>query len=97
MSLTTYFTGTVRDHLWGLIGGAIWTAGMTLSIVAADKAGYAISYGLGAQGGTMVAAFWGVFIWGEFRNAQRGTTLLLALMFSCYLIGLILVIAARVA
>ena len=33
----------------------------------------------------MVAAFWGVFIWREFREAPRGTQpLLLALMFVGY-------------
>ena len=60
--------GTARDHLWGVVGGMIWAVGMTLSIVAAGKASFAVSYGLG-QGATMVAALWGVFIWREFREA----------------------------
>jgi len=90
-----YFTGAARDHLWGILGGMIWAVGMTLSIVAAGKASFAISYGLG-QGATVVAALWGVFIWREFRDAPRGTTLLLGLMFAGYTVGLALVIAARV-
>jgi glucose uptake protein len=90
-----YFRGSALDHLWGIVGGMIWQVGMTLSILAADKATFAISYGLG-QGATMVAAFWGVFIWREFREAPAGTGRLLALMFIGYIVGLALIIAARV-
>ena len=68
---------------------------MTLSIVAAGKASYAISYGLG-QGATMVAAFWGVFVWQEFSEAPPGTSRLLGLMFGGYLAGLTLVILAKI-
>ncbi|MCS7304590.1 MAG: hypothetical protein NZ602_05715 [Thermoguttaceae bacterium] len=92
--VAAYFQGSALDHLWGIVGGMIWQVGMTLSIIAADKATYAISYGLG-QGATMVAAFWGVFIWREFREAPAGTGVLLALMFAGYIIGLIFIIAAR--
>jgi glucose uptake protein len=92
--LADYFKGTARDHLWGIVGGVIWAIGMTLSIVAAGKASFAISYGLG-QGATMIAAFWGVFIWREFRTAPRGTGRLLTLMFAGYIIGLALVIVSR--
>jgi glucose uptake protein len=91
-----YFRGTARDHLWGVLGGMIWTVGMVLSIVAAEKAGYAISYGLGAQGGTMVAGVWGVFVWREFREAPRGIAWLLGPMFASYFVGLILVVLAKV-
>ncbi len=92
--LADYFRGTARDHLWGIVGGMIWAVGMTLSIVAAGKASFAVSYGLG-QGATMVAAFWGVFIWREFRDAPRGTGRLLGLMFAGYIVGLALVIISR--
>jgi glucose uptake protein len=92
--VSDYFKGTAKDHVWGILGGVVWAIGMMLSIIAAGKAGFAISYGLG-QGATMVAAFWGVFIWREFRDAPRGTALLLVLMFAGYAIGLVLVIAAK--
>ncbi len=67
---------------------------MSFSMIASEKAGFAISYGLG-QGATMVAAAWGVFIWKEFKDAPAGTNKMLALMFAFYLIGLTLIIAAR--
>ena len=83
------------DHTKPLDWSRTWDQFETLSIVAAGKASFAISYGLG-QGATVVAALWGVFIWREFRDAPRGTTLLLGLMFAGYTVGLALVIAARV-
>ena len=54
-----------------------------------------IIYGLG-QGATMVAAFWGVFVWKEFKEAPTGTNRMLALMFIAYAAGLCLIIAARI-
>lgn len=89
--LGDYFQGTVRDHLWGVVGGCIWAVGMTFSMIAFGVAGPAISYGLG-QGATMVAAFWGVFIWREFRDAPPGTQPLIWLMFAGYVLGLALII-----
>jgi len=86
-----YFKGTIRDHLWGSVGGMIWAVGMTFSIIAFGIAGPAISYGLG-QGATLVAAFWGVFIWREFREAPSGTNVFLALMFLGYVVGLSMII-----
>ncbi len=90
-----YFKGTGQDHLWGVVGGMVWAVGMMFSIIAAGSATFAISYGLG-QGATMIAAIWGVFIWREFRDAPPGTSRLLAAMFAAYLVGLVLVILARV-
>jgi glucose uptake protein len=94
VSFTHYFRGGAWVHLMGVLGGAIWNVGMTLSILASGTAGPAVSYGLG-QGATMVAAIWGVFVWREFRGAPRGTSTLLALMFVLYGAGLALLIAAR--
>ena len=89
-----YFRGRSRDHLMGLLGGAIWCVGMALSIIASGAAGPAISYGLG-QGATVIAALWGIFIWREFQNAPKGTSTILSGMILCYIIGLGLLIAAR--
>ena len=89
-----YFEGSLKDHLIGIVGGVIWHLGMTFNIIAATKAGPAISYGLG-QGATIVAAIWGIFIWKEFKNAPKGTTMILNVMLLCYIVGLGLIIAAR--
>lgn len=86
--------GTPRLHLIGLLGGAIWCIGNSLSFIASEQAGYAISYGLG-QGATLVAAAWGVFIWKEFASAPKGTNKLINLMFLSFIVGLVLIIVAR--
>jgi glucose uptake protein len=88
--------GTARLHLVGILGGVIWNLGMSLSIVASGAAGFAISYGLG-QGATLVAALWGVFVWKEFEKAPPGTSRLLAAMFAAFVVGLGLIVYARVA
>ncbi len=88
--------GTPRLHFIGILGGAIWSLGMSFSIIASGPAGFAISYGLG-QGATMVAAFWGVFIWKEFHTAPPGTNRLLTGMFAAYAAGLGLIIVSRFA
>jgi glucose uptake protein len=95
--LGDYFRkGTARLHAVGILGGMIWNVGMSLSIIASGAAGFAISYGLG-QGATLVAALWGVFVWKEFAKAPPGTTRLLAAMFAAFVIGLALIVYARVA
>ncbi|MBN1479226.1 multidrug DMT transporter permease [candidate division KSB1 bacterium] len=97
VGLTDYFTkGNARLHLVGILGGVIWSIGMSFSIIASGVAGFAISYGLG-QGATMVAAFWGVFIWKEFKDAPKRTNGLIAAMFICFIIGLGLIIYSRIA
>ncbi|MGD0814552.1 MAG: multidrug DMT transporter permease [Verrucomicrobiota bacterium] len=90
-----YFTkGNAPLHLIGILGGMIWNVGMAFSIIASTKAGAALSYGLG-QGATMIGAFWGVFIWKEFKDAPKGTNGLLGAMFLFYLIGLAVLIASK--
>jgi glucose uptake protein len=92
-----YFSkGTPRRHLIGILGGFVWCFGMTMSLIAAEQAGFAISYGLG-QGATMVAAAWGVFIWKEFEDAPEGTGRLIMAMFALFILGLGMIIAARLA
>jgi glucose uptake protein len=89
-----YFAGSFRTHLTGVLGGVIWGAGTSLNLIASERAGFAISYGLG-QGATMVAAIWGVFVWKEFRAAPAGTSKLLVTMFGSFLAGLVLIVLAR--
>jgi len=90
-----YFTsGSTRIHLVGIAGGVIWCLGMSLNLIASSQAGFAISYGLG-QGATMVAAAWGVFVWKEFAQAPKGTNKLIIAMFSLFIMGLVLIILAK--
>ncbi len=91
-----YFNGNRKSHMTGILGGVIWCIGMSFSIIASDKAGPAISYGLG-QGAVLVAAIWGVFIWKEFKAAPKGTNSLLYIMFLCFFVGLSLIVYSKVA
>jgi len=88
-----YFNGNFRLHMVGVLGGLIWGLGNSLNLIAAGKAGPAISYGLG-QGATLIAALWGVFIWKEFQQAPKGTNALITAMFIFFIAGLGLLIYA---
>lgn len=94
-SYSQYFSGTIKSHSAGVLGGLIWMIGTSLNIIASGVAGPAISWALG-QGATLVAAIWGVLIWKEFRTAPKGTAPLIALMFAAYAVGLIAIGAATV-
>ncbi|WP_159519560.1 GRP family sugar transporter [Sunxiuqinia indica] len=87
-----YFKGKFSIHLVGILGGIIWGIGNSLNLIAAGKAGAAISYGLG-QGATLVAALWGVFIWKEFKQV-KGVSGLLAAMFVLFALGIAFIIYA---
>lgn len=93
VSFRDYAKGSFGVHLTGILGGVIWCLGMSMSIIASGRAGYAISYGLG-QGATLIAALWGVFIWKEFRGASKSVNLLILFMFLAYLAGLALLVYA---
>ncbi|ODS77932.1 MAG: multidrug DMT transporter permease [Cytophagaceae bacterium SCN 52-12] len=88
-----YFGGSLKIHLVGILGGCIWGLGNLFNLIAAGKAGPAISYGLG-QGATLVAALWGVLIWKEFKGGGRRINALILLMFLAFLTGLGLIILA---
>lgn len=90
-----YFTnGTTRQHLIGILGGLIFNTGFLFNLIASDKAGPAISYGLG-QGATMIGAAWGVFVFKEFAGAPKGTNKMLAAMFVLFIVGLGMIVIAR--
>lgn len=91
LSYAEYFRGRSGIHLVGLLGGAIWALGNIFNLIAAGKAGPAISYGLG-QGATLVAALWGVIVWKEFKNASGGVMRLITSMFILFVLGLGLII-----
>jgi glucose uptake protein len=91
-----WFKGGSKTHLLGMLGGAIWCLGNSVSFMSVGAASPAISYGL-SNSAPVVAAIWGIFVWKEFKGAPKGTNLLLGLMFGCYLIGLALIVYSRFA
>lgn len=87
ISISGYFKGKLSIHLVGILGGVIWCLGQSFSMIASEKAGAAISYGLG-QGATLVSALWGILIWKEFKKAPLISSYLNLGMFILFSIGL---------
>lgn len=92
VGFAAYGRAGAMDHLWGMLGGAVWSAGAMLSFIAsgAHLVGPAVSYAIG-QGATMISAVWGVFVWREFAGAPPGSRRLLPLMFALFLAGLAMI------
>ena len=87
VKISEYFKGNAKTHMVGILGGMIWCLGQSFSMIASEKAGAAISYGLG-QGATLVSALWGILIWKEFKNAPKASNQLNVGMFILFVIGL---------
>jgi len=87
VSIAGYFNGKMSTHMVGILGGMIWCIGQSFSLIASEKAGAAISYGLG-QGATLVSALWGILIWKEFKGAPAVSNRLNFGMFILFIIGL---------
>lgn len=95
LSLKTYFKGDLKTHLIGMLGGIIWMSGMVVSFMAIPKAGPTISYAL-TNGAPVVAMFWGVFVWKEFKQAPKGTSKVLTAMFLLFIAGLVVITLSKV-
>jgi len=96
VKISQWFRGSSKAHLLGMLGGAIWCLGNSVSFMSVGAASPAISYGL-SNSAPVVAAIWGIFVWKEFKDAPAGTNRLLTMMFICYLIGLGLIVYSRFA
>lgn len=94
VSIGDYFGGNLTTHLTGVLGGAIWSIGITSSFIAVGAAGPAVSYAL-SNAAPVVAILWGVFVWKEFAGAPRRVNAQLAVMFVCFLAGLVLITWSR--
>ena len=94
VTYTDYFqSGRFKLHAIGILGGVINGVGVTSNFVASKAASPAIAYGLG-QGGTMIAAIWGILVWKETKGASRGTQVMIAGMFAFFLGGLIMLVTS---
>ncbi len=93
--VTDYLKGTVRQHLWGLLGGVVWMAGGICNFLASSapaklQVGPAVTYALG-QGSTMISALWGLLLWREFKGASERVKLLLIVMMVLFVSGLAMI------
>lgn len=90
-----FFSGSLKTHMAGILGGLIWCLGMVASFMAVGAANPAIAYAL-SNAAPVIAIIWGVFIWKEFKGAPKGTNALLAIMFILYIIGLVMITYSNV-
>lgn len=96
VKMSGWLKGSPKAHLLGMLGGAIWCIGNSVSFMSVGAASPAISYGL-SNAAPVVAALWGIFVWKEFKDAPKGTNMLLTMMFAFYLVGLVLIVYSRFA
>ena len=94
VKISEWLKGSTKAHLLGMLGGAIWCLGNSVSFMSVGAASPAISYGL-SNAAPVVAALWGIFVWKEFKDAPKGTNMLLTMMFAFYLVGLVLIVYSR--
>ncbi len=92
ISFFAYFTGTMRQHILGWLGGLIWMVGGIANFVGAAATGAAMvgpgmSFAVG-QGAAIVAFLWGYYSWNEFEGADSGVRTKLALMVLLFILGL---------
>ena len=98
VEMAEYFSGSLKKHALGWLGGAIWCTGTIASFVAASApeevhVGPAISYAIG-QGATMVSALWGLLVWKEFAGADLKVKSLIVIMLALFVAGLVMVSVA---
>ena len=98
LELTAIFTSKPKQHLLGLLGGAIWCVGGIASFVAASApaeihVGPAISYAMG-QGATLISTLWGLLVWKEFADADTKVKSLVVIMLALFAIGLTMIALA---
>jgi glucose uptake protein len=89
LTLRSYLAGQLRQHLLGIVGGAIWAAGALTAFLAkirVPEAGRLQAFvGALPLASALLAALWGILIWREFASAPKrargsvmGTAALLA-------------------
>jgi glucose uptake protein len=86
-----YFSGTGRQHLAGMLGGAVWCVGAIAIFVAGSAEGTAVVSApvtsLITGSVPLVGALWGLFAWKEFDGADSSIKILLGVMLFLLLAG----------
>ena len=97
MDLFEFFSGSVRQHLWGLAGGAVWTVGTVAVLVAIAsmpdriRATSPVGFPL-AHASLLVAAVWGVVRWKEFHDAKLVTKAMLVASLALFACAIALIV-----
>jgi glucose uptake protein len=92
VDVARYFRVKFKLHALGMLGGIVWYVGMITSLIGGRVEGAAqvtppVSYVL-AQGGIVIAALCGLFLWRELEGADSSVKTHLGLMFFLLLVGI---------
>jgi len=93
-----YFSGALRQHLWGVAGGAVWCVGTVAILVAIAslpdriRSTSPIGFPL-AQASLVVAAMWGLVRWKEFHDQKLVTKALVAAFLALFCCAIALILA----
>jgi glucose uptake protein len=92
------FKSTPKQHLLGLLGGALWCTGLVTSLASGSAPaeahlGTVAGYFL-AQGFPLIAALWGILLWKEFQGADLRVKTLAVFMFLLFACGLLVIAQA---
>jgi len=94
VTIAQFLQAPPKFHVFGLLGGIVWSAGTVSNFVAGGKVSVAISYAFGG-GATIVTALWGILAWKEFRGAPRRSYLYLLGMLVSFVAGIIVIAWAK--
>lgn len=98
VAVANYFKGTMKNHVLGLLGGAMWSAGLAAGLVAASvppeiSVGKGMDYGIG-HASVAIAALCGLVFWKEFADSKDKSRLFIWLSVPVFLVGLALITVA---
>jgi glucose uptake protein len=90
LDLSAYIAGKLKQHIWGLLGGAIWCLGTVAGMVVlatpeAQQGSPALRAILG-QAAPLLTALVGIFVWRELKGGDmrvRSLTLLMLVLYGC--------------
>lgn len=92
VEILDYFHSDISQHLFGFLGGAVWSLGAIAALVLSSSPketmpGPALSYVL-TQSSPLLAAIWGLVVWKESRGADAKVTALMGVMLFLLAAGL---------
>jgi glucose uptake protein len=98
VGVASYFKGTAKQHLMGILGGALWIGALSANLMAASapagiSPGIAVSYPV-ALGASTLLILAGLVIWNEFSAAPDRARLFIWLSLPIFHIGVALIALA---
>jgi glucose uptake protein len=100
VDISEYFGAPISQHGLGMLGGILWYAGVIVTLIASRvdavakvQAPFVFAF---SQGGIIIAAICGIFLWHEFAGADARVKTYLGLMLVLLAIGIGLVSTASV-